>query len=160
MNLHLYSDELFSIQIDMYELGNTPYAGTPKKVIEECATDKNKFAIAVSDDVGKLVGFLCIHVGNGPEAYGYHGEKYALLRNISIDERYRGKGYGVKCFEKIFDFIHQEINPKITSLILGVNEKNIPAQKAYEKADFKRREGFVIGRLGNLIIMEKQKRTA
>ena len=157
MNLHLYSDELFSIQIDLYTLGKTLYTDTPQNIIKQSVADEDKFAVAISDDFGKLIGFFCLDLGSGFETYGFAGESYAMVRGMSIDERYRGKGYCVKCFDKIFEFINQEISEDITSLILGVNEKNIPAQKAYEKADFKKIKGLVKGRLGNLIIMEKQK---
>jgi GNAT superfamily N-acetyltransferase len=160
MNLHLYSDELFSIQIEMYVLGKTLETETPQNIIQHAVFDNDQFAVAISDDLGKLVGFFGLHLGAGPEIYGYTGDTYALIKGMSIDERYRGKGYGVKCFDKIFEFINQEISNNITILVLGVNEKNTVAQSVYEKADFKKRSGRVKGRDGNLIIMEKQKRIA
>lgn len=158
MNLHLYSDELFSIQIDMYVLGKTLYTDTPQNIVQHSVSDKDKFAVAISDDDGKLIGFFCLHLGDGPETYGYTGRKYALVRGMSIDERYRGKGYGVRCFDQIFEFINGEISTEVTSVVLAVNEKNVSAQKAYEKAYFIRREGLVEGKLGKLVIMEKQQR--
>ena len=160
MNLHLYSDELFSIQIEMYVLGKTLDAETPQDIIKHSVSDKDQFAVAISDDCGRLIGFFCLHIGSGPEIYGYTGGSYALVTGMSIDERYRGKGYGSKCFDQIFEFINEEISEEITSLILGVNEKNLPAQKAYEKADFKKRDEVVEENFGHLIIMEKQKRSA
>jgi len=159
MNLQLYSDELFSIQIDRYVFGKVLYTDeTPQKIVQYSVADKDQFAIAISDENGKLIGFFCLHLGAGPAAYGYTGGTCALIRGLSIDERYRGKGYGAKCFEKIFEFINEEISDEITSLVLGVNEKNICAQKAYEKADFKRINRMVEGKFGKLIVMEKQKR--
>ncbi|MCL1989522.1 MAG: GNAT family N-acetyltransferase [Defluviitaleaceae bacterium] len=157
MTLQLYSDELFSIQIETYVLGKTPYTGTPQNIVKHAMFDSDRFAVAISDEDGKLIGFFGLHLGAGPQTYGYIGEEYALVRGMSIDERHRGNGYGVKCFEHVFEFIHEEISDTITSLILGVNEQNISAQKAYEKAGFKKKPGFVQGKLGKLIIMEKQK---
>ena len=157
MNLDLYSDELFCIQIDRYILGQMADTDTPHNLVNHSVSDKERFAVAISDEAGKLVGFLGIHIGAGPEAYGYVGGHYALVRDMSIDERFRGRGYGVKCFDRIFEFIHEEISDEITTLILGVHEKNIPAQKAYEKAAFIKREEVATGKKGKLIIMEKCK---
>jgi len=158
MNLHLYSDELFSIQIEMYAFGKIVYTDeTPQKIVQYSVADEDQFAIAISDDDGKLIGFFCLHLGAGPEFFGYKGRSYALIKGMSIDERYRGKGYGAKCFDQIFEFINEEISDEITSLVLGVNEKNTCAQKAYEKADFKRINRLVEGKFGKLIVMEKQK---
>jgi len=160
INLQLYSDELFSIQIDMYVFGKSLYTDeTPQKIVQYSTIDKDQFAVAISDDEGKLIGFFCLHLGAGPESYGYKGRSYALIRGMSIDERYRGKGYCAKCFDKIFEFINEEISEEITSLVLGVNEKNACAQKAYEKADFKKIGRLVEGKFGKLIVMEKQKRS-
>jgi len=161
MNLHLYSDELFSIQIDQYVFGKVLYTDeTPQKIVEYSITNQEQFAVAISDDRGKLIGFFCLHLGAGPASYGYPDRSYALIRGLSIDERYRGKGYGAKCFDQIFEFINAEISADVTNLILGVNENNICAQKAYEKADFKKSNRLVDGKFGKLIVMEKHKQSA
>jgi len=161
MDLHLYSDELFSIQIEGYAFGEVLFTEeTPKKIIEYSVVDKDQYAVAISDDRGKLIGFFCLHLGAGPASFGYHGHTYALIRGLSIDARYRGLGYGSKCFEKIFEFIHAEISEEVTCLILGVNTNNIWAKKAYEKADFKQVNKWVDGKFGKLLVMEKAQQTA
>jgi len=154
MNLQLYSDELFSIQIDRYELGNDVEAAPPKKIVSCSISDQNQFAVAICDEVGRLIGFFGLHIGEQPEIYGKTDGSYALIKEMSIDVRHRGKGYATQCFEQIFEFINDEISEDITCLVLSVNEKNFLAQRVYEKADFKKRNDLTQG----LVIMEKRKR--
>jgi len=155
MKLSIYSEELFSSSIHAYVLTNTTNSQHPKEVIETSKKDRERFPVAISDDLGDLVGFLCLHVGTGPEVYGFSGEEYVMIRSMSIDDRYQNKGYGAKALNNIFEFVRQEISEKITCIVLAVNEKNGMAQRSYEKAGFKRKAEMVEGRLGNLIIMEK-----
>lgn len=155
MNLDLYSDELFAIQIDTYMLGEALDIYTPQVIIQHSIANKDQFSVAISNDDGMLVGFFGLHLGASSEEHGYIGGTYALIKDISIDERYRDKGYDIRCFDKIFEFINQEINEEIRSVFLSIGVENTLAQKAYEKAGFKKRDSFFEGRYGNLVIMEK-----
>lgn len=157
MKLSVYSEELFSSLIDEYVLTNLHHTDTPQNIIQKVKADQDQFAIAISDDSGNLVGFFCLHLGKGPELYGFFGRKYALIRGFSIDERYRNRGYASESLLDIFELTKREISERITNIVLAVNEQNIAAQKAYEKSGFKRKEKTFEGRLGRLIIMEKCK---
>ena len=156
MKLSIYLGEAFTSEVQSYVLTNTMNSRHPKEVIETFKDDREQLPIAIHDDLGNLVGFLCLHIGSGPEIYGFSGGGYALIRNMSIDDRYQNKGYGAKALNLLFEFVNDEINEKMTSFVLAVNESNVIAQKSYEKAGFERKDKMIEGRLGKLIIMEKK----
>ncbi|WP_373689076.1 GNAT family N-acetyltransferase [Clostridium sp. YIM B02551] len=58
-----------------------------------------------------------------------------LLRYFSINYPYQGKGYAKKALRLLPSFIKNNFMG-INEVLLGVNERNIPAQKLYEKSSF------------------------
>jgi RimJ/RimL family protein N-acetyltransferase len=155
MKLVVYSPDKYEEKIENYQLKETTYTASPKEAIAKINLDVNRHPIAILNDVEELVGFFCLHVKEGPEDYGFHGAEYALIRAFSIDSRYRNLGYASRTFDEIFDFVNAQINQGISRLILAVNERNLIAQKVYRNAGFVVIKSGVLGRTGDLMIMEK-----
>lgn len=153
MFLDIYTDEKYKQQIKHYILTDDNYTDRPSEVIMKSVKDKEKYPIVILDDAKEIVGFFCLHLGKGPEEYNFPNKDYGLIRGFSIDNRYRRQGYVSNCFSKIFDFIHKEIDAKLSHLVLAVNVQNIPAQKAYQKVGFKATKTKVLGEKGYLILM-------
>jgi len=142
MDLQIYDDELYSIQIDRYQHDE---GEQPHQLVASATAHEDRYAIAISDERGKLVGFMGLQIG-------YQSKNHGLVQGLSIDKRHKGKGYDANCFSRIFEFINEEICEHITTLIVGVPEENQRAQKTYAKANFKPQE-----KRGNLIMMKKTK---
>ncbi|RLY05286.1 GNAT family N-acetyltransferase [Streptococcus hillyeri] len=137
-----------------YQLCDTTFTAHPREAIEDCLMESSRQPVIVLNE-NQIVGYFTLHFEGGPETYGYDSTKRVLLRALSIDDRYRRKGYSSQAMLLIFDFIEDVLGRVCDSLILAVNVANIPAQAMYEQLGFKRlREDFP-GRFGNLIIMEK-----
>ncbi|MGT2784515.1 GNAT family N-acetyltransferase [Streptococcus merionis] len=156
MKLERYDIEKHHKDMADFQLSDTTYTDTPENVAQSAKADPNRHAIAILNDEDKLVGFFCLHLAEGPETYGFKGEHYALIRGLSIDDRYRRKGYASKVFSDPFLFIQSQIDGRITHLILAVNEKNIPAQKTYIKAGFDVLKRGVSESRGTLLVMGKR----
>lgn len=80
------------------------------------------------------IGFFVLD--NGQDKYDYTDDDMALLlRSMSVSPLFQNKGYAKLALLQLKEFIK---NHKIScnKIVLGVNHKNIPAQKLYEKADF------------------------
>lgn len=154
--LDLYNDEEYGLAVTDYQLADTRHTGGAGNVIARCAVDSEKFPVAILNDEGNLAGFFCLHIGKGPEQYGFSGNEVILLRAFSIDDRFRRRGYASSALTELPKFIHQRISVEIRVVILAVNPENIVAQKTYEKAGFIKLSQTFEGKLGTLFIMKKE----
>jgi len=157
LTLHLYTESECSLAVKNYQLSNQINSQHPEEVIRTSKDDPARYPVGIYDKQANLVGFMCLHVGASPDFYDMENENYVLLRSMSIDDRYQGQGVGTESLRFIFDFISKEIDSHITDVVLAVNEKNIGAQKCYEKAGFTPRPEKKMGRLGWLIVMDKSR---
>lgn len=72
---------------------------------------------------------------------------------MSINPNFQGKGYGKLALLNLNEFIDtQQIS--FNKIVLGVNHKNIAAQKLYEKAGFIKSERTCMGIKGLQYIYE------
>ena len=155
ITLEKYCEAKHGQAIQGYMLADDRYTNTPLELIEEAKTDNSRHNIVIMNN-GQIVGFYCLHLGKAPEIYGFSGKENALVRGFSIDDRFRKMGFAYKSLVHVFEFIEAHVSPDVRKLVLGVNVKNIPAQKTYEKAGFEKL--FVTeGRKGDLWIMGKVK---
>jgi RimJ/RimL family protein N-acetyltransferase len=111
------------------------------------------------NDAGILVGFFYVHLNEGTAAIGFPGREYALIRSLSIDERFQRRGYASASMKLIYPFANDFIDDKISKVILAVNVENYPAIKAYENAGFSEKLGVRQGRIGELYLLQKSRRT-
>jgi len=76
-----------------------------------------------------------------------------LLRSFSTNYENQGKGYARKALELTPDYIRKNL-PHINGIVLGVNKKNVAAQKLYEKCGFIDEGNRVMGSKGEMIVMK------
>ena len=75
-------------QIQQYQLVNVMYTATPQQVIRACKSDLERTAVMIMNG-NQLVGFFCLHVGQGPLSYGETEVNTILLRALSVDDRFK-----------------------------------------------------------------------
>lgn len=94
------------------------------------------FAICKGDLV---IGFVSI----------YFGEENCQIINFLVDKDFRGRGYGSEAARLCIDYFKENFSAKRISL--PVHEKNVGAQKFWERLGFKKSEtkehGYVFMRL-------------
>ncbi|QPK94684.1 GNAT family N-acetyltransferase [Actinomyces sp. zg-332] len=158
MKLRLYSQLKHVHLLKAYSLNDVTHTDSPQSIISKTQSDNERYSVVITDnDESNIIGFFCLHIGSGPEEYGFYQKGYALVRGFSIDDRYKNQGYGSKALNDIFDFMDSNLDLKIDNVILAVNENNIFAQKAYKKSGFTVIKNNIEGKLGKLLIMEKSR---
>lgn len=140
--------------LDDYQLSDLTYTASPSQVLKECEQDPDRYPLVILGQHKAIVGFFCLHIGAGPKLYGTFGSSYGLIRAFSIDDRYRQKGYAISSFNHMTEVL-ASLNLPLTHLMLAVNERNRPAQKAYAKTGFRVIKTGVPGSKGKLLLMEK-----
>jgi RimJ/RimL family protein N-acetyltransferase len=80
------------------------------------------------------VGFFVLH--SSARVQEYSDNPYAmLLTAFSIDHDQQGKGFAKAGLEQLTGFVQKEF-PACNEVVLAVNQRNVPAQKLYEKVGF------------------------
>lgn len=96
-----------------------------KKEFDEQIKRKDIFIFYLIEEE-KVIGYLNI--------LWISKNKYSYLNDITIKEKFRGKGYGKKLMDKFIEFSKRK---KAKKLGLGVRAQNKQAIKMYEKYGFK-----------------------
>lgn len=81
------------------------------------------------DADGTAVGYMVLTVGYSLE---FHG-RYGLLDEISIDEAWRGKGFGTQALEFAAEWCRER---GLRALRLEVSHDNLGALRLYQRAGF------------------------
>jgi len=142
MNLQLYSDELFSIQIDAYPVKHLLDDALPQHIIAESVSHQNKFAVAISDDIGKLIGFFGLCLDEQKE--GHQKEVCGVITGFSLDFRHVQAGDYSHSFKQVFEFINQEIGADIGCLVIDVDVCDPWLTKTYLNAKQSNPKGAVV----------------
>ncbi|MDD7794203.1 GNAT family N-acetyltransferase [Clostridium sp. 'White wine YQ'] len=110
------------------------FTSLPKKILASPILDENKKPVVIL--LNEIpIGFFGLHLGDEVLEYK-NNPKAILLRYFSINYPYQGKGYAKKALRLLPSFISNNFK-EINEIVLGVNERNISAQKLYEKSNFK-----------------------
>lgn len=107
----------------------------------------------IQDDVA--IGFLVLDNGTDKAIYS-DNPRALLLRSMSINPAYQGKGYAKAALlhTDLQDLIQHHF-PNANEVILGVNEKNRLAKRVYQQAGFHDTQRRYQGQLGQQIIMAR-----
>jgi Acetyltransferases len=89
------------------------------------------FYVVKSRDL--VVGYCIYYMKPAVSIKGF--KKKSVIYSISIDKSFRRKGYGEKLLKESIK--EMKLNG-VSSVILYVNTKNLPARKLYEKVGFKK----------------------
>ncbi len=140
-------------QVSGYQLSDLTFTGSPASVIEKAQHDVDRFPIMIRQ-AEQLVGFFCLHVHEWPVQFGGNAATDVLLRALSIDERYRGRGISLAAMREVSTFVVRHL-PGIDRIILAVNYRNLAAQKLYQKAGFRDTGMHRVGKIGPQHILYK-----
>lgn len=102
---------------------------------------------------GAPAGFFILDFGNDKLDLSENPDS-ALLRSLSINPKFQGKGVGKMAMLQIPQLLHQYF-PKTTEIVLAVNEQNTVAARLYEKCGYGLSPKTRVGRSGLQRIMTK-----
>lgn len=145
-------NEAFLALIQDYQLTEQQliYTGTPELPLKIALT--NPFIHPIIGVAGKqLTNFFVLDEGKDVHLYTSN-QQALLLRTFSTDARYQGRGYAKQVLQLLPVFV-QEHFPEANELVLAVNQRNLPAQKLYERSGFCYTNRHVAGPAGEQLVM-------
>ncbi|PET93783.1 GNAT family N-acetyltransferase [Bacillus cereus] len=127
------------------------FTANPDELLEKAKNDRTKNVIVILDYSGVPVGIFALQTGDRVQEFTENKDAI-LLTSFSVNHDKQRKGYAKKSLALLQDFV-KNYYPIINEVILAVNEKNIPAQKLYEKVGFQDKGFRRMGPIGQQIIM-------
>lgn len=153
VSLDFYKEEYRANLKDYYlSEEQSQYASVPLKALLTCEQDNTRHPIVILYN-GQPAGFFILHGWEGVKAYS-DNENALLLRGYSINAVFQGKGIATQSLLCLDTFVKRNF-PGKNEIILAVNHKNIVAQHVYKKAGFTDNGIRVMGRKGELHILQK-----
>ncbi|MGH0947852.1 GNAT family N-acetyltransferase [Bacillus mycoides] len=113
--------------------------------------EKAKNVVVILDYNGVPVGVFILQTGDRVQEFTENKDAI-LLTSFSINHNKQNKGYVKKSLALLQDFV-KYYYPVKNEVILAVNEKNIPAQKLYEKVGFQDKGFRRMGPIGQQFIL-------
>lgn len=126
------------------------FTGKPQDAIAISATTPTHHSIVVYEE-NRLVCFFVLDEGVSKQQYTSETAAF-VLRSFSTDARYLRLGYAKKALLLLPDFVRDQF-PEIKTIVLGVNQKNLPAQALYEKVGFVANGRVIVGPKGPQTVM-------
>ncbi|HDR7794732.1 TPA: GNAT family N-acetyltransferase [Bacillus luti] len=127
------------------------FTSDPNKLLEKAKSDLTKNVVVILDDNGLPVGIFALQTGDRVQEFT-ENQNALLLTSFSINYNNQRQGYAKKSLALLQEFV-QRYFPIKNEVVLAVNEKNIPAQKLYEKVGFQDKGLRRMGPIGQQIIM-------
>ncbi|PHA77089.1 GNAT family N-acetyltransferase [Bacillus toyonensis] len=127
------------------------FTSDPGELLKKAKSDRTKNVIVILDYNGVPVGLFALQTGERVQEFT-EKEDALLLTSFSINYNKQRRGYAKKSLALLQDFVKRYF-PIKNEVVLAVNEKNMPAQKLYEKVGFEDRGFRRMGQIGQQIIM-------
>ncbi len=131
VTLHRYSSKR-AIGYDLPE-EQLEFTRIPIEIIEKDAKDPSKHFITIKAR-GEDAGFFELDESEDRKKYS-DNPKALLLRGFSVNPKFQGRGIATGSIYALPEFMEAEF-PNFDEVVLGVNARNIPAQRLYQKAGF------------------------
>lgn len=147
----LHYDDLVGYELDEDQ---KPFTISPKENLKTLTIlaepEKTPVTIALQD---KAVGFFILD--SGPDKQQLTENPNALLlRSLSINPHYQGKGYGKQAMTICDEYV-QDYLKSCDEIVLSVNLKNTRAYQMYLKAGFTDTGNIIGGKNGLQHVMAK-----
>lgn len=152
MKLIAYNDK-FKEQIETYQVKNLVFTGLPQNAIKISQENINYHPVLLVNELNEICTFFILDYGDDKFKYT-NNINSLLLRSFSTNERFLRKGYALTALSSLPRYV-QTNYPDIQEITLGVNKRNVAAQKLYEKAGFKKESRTYIGKKGPQLIFSK-----
>ncbi|PEE80522.1 GNAT family N-acetyltransferase [Bacillus toyonensis] len=127
------------------------FTSDPGELLKKAKSDRTKNVIVILDYNGVPVGLFALQTGERVQEFT-ENEDALLLTSFSINYNKQRRGCAKKSLALLQDFVKLYF-PIKNEVVLAVNEKNMPAQKLYEKVGFEDRGFRRMGPIGQQIIM-------
>ncbi len=156
IRLELYDTKFYN-DLNSYELSEEQAKFTAS--IDYCVNERKDTqdphkTIVVIVENSTAIGFFVLD--RGDDKYGVTDNHSAMLiRSLSVNPAYQGKGVGTQAMILLDDFVQQHF-PDSNELVLSVNCKNNRAYHMYLKADFSDTGRTIMGIMGEQNVMSKE----
>ena len=129
----VFYDEKYNSDLDGIHLSadHRRFTQTPAEVMGTLADKSRRLVLILSDD--KCVGYFILDEGEELADLGFSNA--LLIRSLAINPFEQSKGLAFRGMAMLPKFVKNYYSD-IIKLVLIVNEKNIPAQKLYQKVGF------------------------
>ncbi|WP_242235182.1 GNAT family N-acetyltransferase [Bacillus cereus group sp. BfR-BA-01316] len=127
------------------------FTANPGELLEKAKNDRTKNVVIILDYNGVPVGVFALQTGDRVQEFTENKDAI-LLTSFSVNHNKQRKGYAKKSLALLQDFV-KYYYPIKNEVILAVNEKNIPAQKLYEKVGFQDKGYRRMGPIGQQLIL-------
>ena len=124
-----YKDDLSKIHLTE---DNQRFTQTPSEVLETLSDPYRRMVLILNKNT--CVGYFVLHEKEGALSIGFD-DKALLIRSLAIDPLMQGKGFAFHGMNILPEFVKEHYTD-INEIVLIVNEKNVPAQKLYQKVGF------------------------
>ncbi|ANU14254.1 GNAT family N-acetyltransferase [Planococcus halocryophilus] len=131
VTLHRYSSKR-SIDYDL-PVEQLEFTRLPKEIVEKDASDPLKHFIIIKAR-GEDAGFFELDESEDRKKYS-DNPKALLLRGFSVNPKFQGRGIATGSIYALPEFMEEAFS-NFDEVVLGVNARNIPAQRLYQKAGF------------------------
>ncbi|MFD1030008.1 GNAT family N-acetyltransferase [Metaplanococcus flavidus] len=131
ISLSLYDTKM---SVD-YELPSDQlqFSGMPQDIIERDKENPLKHLVIIQVR-NEAAGFLELDESEDRKKYS-NNPNALLLRGFSVNPKYQGRGIATGSIYALPEFLRSEF-PSFTEVVLGVNARNKPAKRLFEKAGF------------------------
>lgn len=109
------------------------FSGMPQDIIDRDKEDPLKHFVIIQVK-NEAAGFLELDETDDRKKYS-NNPAALLLRGFSVNPKFQGRGIATGSIYALPEFIRREF-PSFNEVVLGVNAKNKPAKRIFEKAGF------------------------
>lgn len=158
INLKFYRQEDLSDLDYALDEAQAQFTATTKQALEKIEERNQKddffaYPVSIVSDE-QAVGFFVLDFGNDKYELT-DNENSVLLRSLSVNPEFQGRGIGKRAMMEIDDFIKEHFKD-CNEIVLAVNEKNTSAFQMYVKAGYSFEGKIREGRNGPQFIMFKK----
>lgn len=147
-------NEINQKRLDTYQLADFHFTLTPAAAVKAATTDDQWHPVMILVD-DQLVGFFVLLTNEAVRYTGHDIVTTVVLRALSVDDRYRGKGIAKQAFTKLPALVAHHF-PAATKIILCVDPTNKIARGLYTKMGYKNTGKTIIYHEELLMILQLQ----
>ena len=148
VSLHSYTkrtDVSYDLPVDQQE-----FTMMPQDLIKRDAGNPEKHLVVIRAR-GEVAGFFELDESEDRKRYS-DNPKALLLRGYSVNPKFQGRGIATGSLEALPTFLQKEF-AAFDEIVLGVNARNLAAQKLYQKAGFEDTGRRAMGKKGEQFAM-------
>ncbi|MCH4161123.1 MAG: GNAT family N-acetyltransferase [Bifidobacterium sp.] len=143
----------FKESLEHFQLADLSFTGSPAHAIHVSLSAKGYHPILLVTSDREIPTFLVLDYGDDKYRYTDRSDSL-LIRSFSTDDRFHRRGFALHAMTLLPDYVRGNFSD-IHELVLGVNERNKPAQQLYERSGFTKISRTYQGAKGKQFIYRK-----